>query len=259
MMWTLTARIAPGAPDNAVRPIRPAAVGAHSPLRSKHFSTSWRRHQDEHVALVSYSSNTKECGYHIPHFRHQLGPGQRLSAIRSAMKSSSKPVKGSTSISAGHRRRHQGADRQKDPPVRREDNDRNDRRHPQSWEGADPLGANAAKKDIVIHTITFSSDADIKRMEAVAAATGGKHFHARSSRRTDEDLSADRLDAPRADYGLIGVRASTTRMRVSQRMKIITPEDTRAKSIAGGATAVEFAMTVPIFFCFCWRRSSLVG
>jgi hypothetical protein len=30
----------------------------------------------------------------------------------------------------------------------------------------------------VIHTITFSSDADIRRMQDVAAATGGKHFHA---------------------------------------------------------------------------------
>ena len=30
----------------------------------------------------------------------------------------------------------------------------------------------------MIHTITFSDDADIKRMKAVAAATGGKHFHA---------------------------------------------------------------------------------
>jgi hypothetical protein len=36
----------------------------------------------------------------------------------------------------------------------------------------------AAGKDIVIHTITFSSDADIKRMQDVAAATGGQHFHA---------------------------------------------------------------------------------
>jgi hypothetical protein len=36
----------------------------------------------------------------------------------------------------------------------------------------------AAAQDIVIHTITFSSDADIPRMQEVAAATGGKHFHA---------------------------------------------------------------------------------
>ena len=36
----------------------------------------------------------------------------------------------------------------------------------------------AATKGIVIHTITFSNDADIKRMTDVAAATGGQHFHA---------------------------------------------------------------------------------
>ena len=36
----------------------------------------------------------------------------------------------------------------------------------------------AAQNDIVIHTVTFSDDADIKRMKAVAAATGGLHFHA---------------------------------------------------------------------------------
>ena len=33
-------------------------------------------------------------------------------------------------------------------------------------------------EDIVIHTITFSGDADIRRMQDVAAATGGEHFHA---------------------------------------------------------------------------------
>jgi hypothetical protein len=36
----------------------------------------------------------------------------------------------------------------------------------------------AATQDIIIHTITFSSDADIRRMQDVAAATGGRHFHA---------------------------------------------------------------------------------
>jgi hypothetical protein len=36
----------------------------------------------------------------------------------------------------------------------------------------------AADKNITIHTITFSASADIARMKAVAAAAGGKHFHA---------------------------------------------------------------------------------
>jgi Mg-chelatase subunit ChlD len=46
--------------------------------------------------------------------------------------------------------------------------------------GPEPvLSARVANtKGIVIYTITFSDDADIKRMEDVAAATGGKHFHA---------------------------------------------------------------------------------
>ncbi len=46
--------------------------------------------------------------------------------------------------------------------------------------GPEPIisARNAAANDIVIHTITFSVDADIKRMKAVAAATDGRHFHA---------------------------------------------------------------------------------
>ena len=46
--------------------------------------------------------------------------------------------------------------------------------------GPEPIlsAKKAAAKDITIHTITFSDDADIKRMQAVAAAANGKHFHA---------------------------------------------------------------------------------
>lgn len=36
----------------------------------------------------------------------------------------------------------------------------------------------AASQDIVVHTITFGRDADIKRMTAVADETGGTHYHA---------------------------------------------------------------------------------
>jgi Mg-chelatase subunit ChlD len=36
----------------------------------------------------------------------------------------------------------------------------------------------AAKQHIVIHTITFSDEADKKKMVEVAEATGGQHFHA---------------------------------------------------------------------------------
>lgn len=39
----------------------------------------------------------------------------------------------------------------------------------------------AARQDITIHTVTFSSEADFPRMRAVADATGGEHFHAPDS------------------------------------------------------------------------------
>ncbi len=46
--------------------------------------------------------------------------------------------------------------------------------------GAEPIVAarEAARKNIKIHTVTFSDEADFARMRAVADATGGKHFHA---------------------------------------------------------------------------------
>jgi len=46
--------------------------------------------------------------------------------------------------------------------------------------GPEPVQAAevAAAKGIVIFTITFGNGADVKRMKAVADATGGKHYHA---------------------------------------------------------------------------------
>jgi hypothetical protein len=40
----------------------------------------------------------------------------------------------------------------------------------------------AAAKDIVVHTITFSDAALQAPMQEVAAATGGRHFHASDPR-----------------------------------------------------------------------------
>jgi Ca-activated chloride channel family protein len=107
-------------------------------------------------------------------------------AIRTVMKTlSSKPVKGSTAISAGIDDGIKVLTGKKIRPfavktmIVMTDGIHN--------LGPEPVlsARNAAKKDIVIHTITFSDDADIKRMEDVAAATGGRHFHAP----TAEDLA----------------------------------------------------------------------
>jgi Ca-activated chloride channel homolog len=180
MMWTLTSSsLPPGAPD----------CGPPDPTRSRwgalHIAVNAfldeldKTSQDEHVALVSYSSNTTECGnnYKISDINSDLVSD--YSAIRSAMdKLSSKPVKGSTAISAGIDDGIKVLGGKKIRPfavktmIVMTDGIHN--------LGPEPVlsARAAAKKDIVIHTITFSSDADIKRMQDVANATGGRHFHA---------------------------------------------------------------------------------
>jgi Ca-activated chloride channel family protein len=135
--------------------------------------------QQENVALASYSSNTTECGnkYKISQIDEDMTPD--YSKIRSDMtKLSSKPVKGSTAISAGIDEGIKVLTGSKTRPfaiktmIVMTDGIHN--------QGPEPLlsAKTAATKDITIHTITFSEDADIARMKAVAAAAGGKHFHA---------------------------------------------------------------------------------
>jgi Ca-activated chloride channel homolog len=137
--------------------------------------------QEEQVALVSYSSNTTECGnrYKISEINSDLSTD--LKPIRDDMAQiSKKPVKGSTSISAGIDDGIEVLTGKKARPfaaktmVVMTDGIHN--------LGKEPLlsAQDAAKKDIIIYTITFSDDADIARMKAVAQATGGKHFHATS-------------------------------------------------------------------------------
>lgn len=180
MMWTLTGSSLPsGAPD----------CGPPDPTRSRwgalHTSVNAfldeldKTSQDEHVGLVSYSSNITQCGYkyNISDINSDLVAD--YSVIRSTMNAlSSKPVKGNTAISAGIDDGIKVLTGKKIRPyavktmILMTDGIHN--------LGPEPVisARNAAKKDIVIHTITFSSDADIKRMEDVAAATGGRHYHA---------------------------------------------------------------------------------
>jgi hypothetical protein len=137
--------------------------------------------QDERVALVSYSSNTTECGnkYKISQIDSELVAD--YDTIRTKMtKLGDKPVKGSTAISAGLDDGIKALTGSKIRPfavktiILMTDGIHN--------LGPEPIlsAKKAATKDITIHTITFSDDADIKRMEAVAAAANGKHFHATS-------------------------------------------------------------------------------
>jgi Ca-activated chloride channel family protein len=135
--------------------------------------------QKEHVALVSYSSDTTECGntYKISTIDSDLV--NDYSIIRNEMaRIGSKPVKGRTAISAGLDNGIVVLSGGKTRPfavktiILMTDGIHN--------LGPEPIlsARKAASQDIVIHTITFGSDADIRRMQEVAAASGGKHFHA---------------------------------------------------------------------------------
>ena len=180
MMWTLTSSSLPkGAPDcGPPDPTRSRWGALHTAVKG-FLDELVKTNQDERVGLASYSSNTTECGYTYKIATINSDLVSDYGVIRTAMNTlSSKPVKGSTAISAGI---DEGIKVLTGKLVRpfavktmilMTDGIHNS--------GPEPVlsAQKAAKKDIVIHTITFSSEADINRMKAVAAATGGRHFHA---------------------------------------------------------------------------------
>ncbi len=181
MMWTLTGGSNYPKGTKACDPPHPTQSrwGALATSVTAFLDELTNTVQDEHVALVSYSSNTTDCGnrYKISTIDSDLVSD--YSIIQSKMDAiSSKPVKGSTAISAGLDDAIDVLTGKKIRPfavktiILMTDGIHN--------LGKEPIESAkvAAKDEITIYTITFSDDADIKRMEAVAAATGGRHFHA---------------------------------------------------------------------------------
>lgn len=135
--------------------------------------------QSEHLALASYSSNKYECRrrYRMSEINVDLTDDYTL--IQDEMdRMSSHPVKGNTAIGAGINEGIKVLTGSKVRPfavktmVVLTDGIHNT--------GTEPIvyAREAATEGIVIHAITFSADADIARMQAVAAATGGRHYHA---------------------------------------------------------------------------------
>ncbi len=181
MMWTLAggSQLPTGAPDCGPPDPTRSRWGALNIALEAFLQELDKTAQDEHVALVSYSSNITQCGFTYKISQIDSDLVSNYDTIRKVMKDlSSRPVKGSTAISAGIDDGIKVLTGKKIRPfavktmILMTDGIHN--------LGPEPiLSAQVAKtKDIVIHTITFSDDADIKRMEAVAAATGGRHFHA---------------------------------------------------------------------------------
>lgn len=135
--------------------------------------------QDEHVGLVSYSSNETQCGIRYKMSEIDSDLVSNYNVIRDEMdRIGSRPVEGHTAIGAGVDDGIRVLTGSKVRPFAvRTMILMTDGRHNT---GPEPIisARRAAKEGIVIHTITFSDEADIRRMEAVAAATGGRHFHA---------------------------------------------------------------------------------
>ena len=91
---------------------------------------------------------------------------------------SSIPINGATNIEAGIQKGIEALTRPEARPLAEKtmvvltDGVFNRGRHPRF------IAATAASQDIIIHTVTFSAGADQTAMQQVAAAAGGKHFHA---------------------------------------------------------------------------------
>jgi Ca-activated chloride channel homolog len=143
--------------------------------------------QQEQCSLASYSSSGSGCGIRFNTSDLNVSLNYNYQLIRDEMaRLSSRPVQGSTAIGAGV---YRGIEALTGDQARRyavktmvlmTDGLHNS--------GTEPIipAREAANLNITINTVTFGSDADIRRMRAVAEATGGQHFHAPTRERLEE-------------------------------------------------------------------------
>jgi Flp pilus assembly protein TadG len=135
--------------------------------------------QQEQCALVSYSSSGSGCGLTFSTSSIDAPLSFDFQPIRSEMaRMTSRPVQGNTAISAGI-----------DNGVRVLTS-RESRRYAVKTmvvmtdglhnSGREPIlsARDAVRANITINTVTFGDNADQRRMQDVAAATEGKHYHA---------------------------------------------------------------------------------
>ena len=137
--------------------------------------------QEEQVGLVSYSSTYTDCQRRSAPEADILQPlTVSASAITSGMQNiASRGIEGWTNIAAGiDQGRLVLTDRSRVRPYARRTmvvltDGLQNRGRP-----AVAAARDAATDDIVIHSITFSNEADRVRMREVAEVTGGKYYHA---------------------------------------------------------------------------------
>ena len=135
--------------------------------------------QLEQCGIVSYSSAGNQCGIRFTTSDINARLDMDYRPIRDTMADlSSRPVAGRTNIGAGIA---DGitvlTDSRARPFALKTMVLMTDGRHNT---GPEPVivARRAARENITIHTVTFSAEADFARMQAVAEATGGEHFHA---------------------------------------------------------------------------------
>jgi Ca-activated chloride channel family protein len=143
--------------------------------------------QQEQCALASYSSAGSGCNIRFNTADVNVGLTFDYRPIRDEMaRLTSRPVQGGTAIGAGLDR---GIEALVGSRTRRyavktillmTDGLHNS--------GREPIvsAREADRRNITVNTVTFGSDADIRRMQDVAAATGGQHFHAPDRKALEE-------------------------------------------------------------------------
>ncbi len=138
-----------------------------------------RTAQQEQCGLVSYSRAGRQCGLRFTTSDIHSRLDFSFRRIRNEMaRLSSQPVSGATNIYAGIENGIRVlTGRRSRPFAMRTMVVMTDGRHNS---GPEPIVAarRAARQRITIHTVTFSNEADFRRMRQVAAATGGQQFHA---------------------------------------------------------------------------------
>jgi hypothetical protein len=135
--------------------------------------------QEEHVAMVSYGSEFVRCKIYYPEVRVDSDLTTDYSTIRSAIDGiGNRPIQGHTHIGEGidagigvlrGRKSRRFAVK---TMILMTDGLQN------GGTKAIDAARRARSREIVIHTITFGANAAQADMQQVAAATGGKHFHA---------------------------------------------------------------------------------
>ena len=178
MMWGIVGTRVPGPTCGPAHPTLSRWGNLNTALAG-FLNELTRTVQSEQCGLVSYSSAGSGCGLTFTTSDINAPLSLNYAPIRNEMtRLSSKPVQGRTAISAGIDNGIIVLTRPEARPfalksiVLMTDGQHNT--------GPEPIlsARAAAALNIVIDTVTFSDDADFPRMDAVAAATGGKHFHA---------------------------------------------------------------------------------